>query len=301
MENWERTHFCGFKPPRLWALCYGRPRTLTHTSASRPVLGSLHGSHPPRTPTLVPLGRVYLDAPRAPQLSFPAAGPGRAPVVAPGSWSRCSKQKPGRHPESFLLSTLHPAWSPSPGDCKGALFCLHLHGQSLLLAWSTRRGPKVLLSCADLPPLSRSPPGGQNVAKDSSSHQVRLLLNSQSPSPLAHLQRRTRILAAAWRPGLSWPCLISCRSAHAPRWQAPHPSHLPVLPAHPLSVQGLCPCSFLHLAYLPPPPLFLWSIAISSLRCHLLREAFLHPRQDQAFLTFASCVPAFPLQHLSLC
>lgn len=46
----------------------------THTSTSRPVLGSLHGSHPPRTPTLVPLGRVYLGAPRAPQLSFPAAG-----------------------------------------------------------------------------------------------------------------------------------------------------------------------------------------------------------------------------------
>lgn len=153
---------------------------------------------------------------------------------------------------SFL--TLHPAWSPSPGDCKGGLFSLHLRGQSLLLAWTTRRGPKVLLSCADLPPLSHCPPGGQNDAKNSSFHQVRLLLNSQSPSPLAHLQRRTQILTAAWRPGLSWPRLISCCSVHTPRWQVPHPSRPPELPAHPLSMQGLCPCSFLHLAYLPPPP-----------------------------------------------
>lgn len=87
-EPRENTLLLLYKPPSVWVLRYGRPTTLTHTSASRPVLGSLRGSRPPRTPTLVSLGRVYLDAPRTPQLSFPAAGPGRAPVVAPGSWSR---------------------------------------------------------------------------------------------------------------------------------------------------------------------------------------------------------------------
>lgn len=46
----------------------------------------------------------------------------------------------------------------------GGLSSVHTHGQSLLLAWMTLIGPKVLVSPADLP-LSHFPPSMQNDEK----------------------------------------------------------------------------------------------------------------------------------------
>ena len=150
----------------------------------------------------------------------------------------------------------------------GVLSSVLTDGQSLRLAWMTLTGPKVLMSPAGLP-LSHSPPSMQNDGKAPLLTMSGSCLNLRTPAYWPTFTESPNFLTGPGLPARAGPALHCAALLPRLAWQASASSHLPLLQARPFPTRGRCPLGSLAWCTFPAL-LFLWSIAVSYLRCRVL-------------------------------
>lgn len=135
----------------------------------------------------------------------------------------------------------------------GGLSAVHTDGQSLLLAWMTLTGPKVLMSPAGLP-LSHSPPSMQNDRKAPVLTMSGSCLNLRTPAYGPIFTERPKFLTGPGIPARVGPASYCAVLLPCPAGQASASSHLmPLLHARPFPTHGHCPLRSLAWCAFPAP------------------------------------------------